>query len=491
MSCILGMALVISMLMVAYAPIGYADVSYTATTTSASNSIESSYGVLTVSDGTSSYGLNEILKTQLTTSSGKYVKITREIQQIPDSVTFTFTFSNLTYKRSGGGGGGQSYTSFATATIVLNNEETSCSISNGSGSVDITLTRQQLQSAFTITDEQCTVSYSVKLQNTTSNRISTNNNAKVTVESSSGGYIGSSSAPSISGKNINSGSTGTYNGSFVYVGGMGYFLECHHTGVYNGSFSISITISEVDDVVGATIRITLGGISSQSTVSSAGVCTITYSGLSFVNNEFSERFTMEINHTRAVAVGDYAVTAIASLNGHTATNHADITTIPITDPDDAIDVINTTNPDLGEQGYELSEGTVSETGYSSVSITSEGQSGIADANGDIDLNLTIPSGVDFVFYMTNTRSNNAQITIHLLMKVDGITVTDEDYILSGSYTSRYISYKEPVWMYSINSVNQNDAWISGEYSNVTIEITGDDIDSRRALTLELVFRNSS
>ena len=264
------------------------------------------------------------------------------------------------------------------------------------------------------------------------------------------------------------------------------------TGSIDIIFSITgIKNSSGNNVTGCTIKTSLGGSEKTATVSDGAASAITYTGLTLSAGSYSDPFSISIkkNSNGTISIKEYDVSITAVYSNCNATNHGYITTT-IHGSDDAVSVITSNNPDLIDQGYNVTTGSIEEEGYSSISITADGQTGITDENGDIDLDLTIPSGVDFVFHLTNTYADE-RIYVHITIKEGNTTRTNTNYNLNAQYTSRFVSYKDPIWMYSIDEINSNNAWISGSSSDITISITGDDIDVMRDLRMELVFKDAT
>lgn len=479
-SCFLGIALVISTLMVAYAPLGYAT-SYTATTTSSDNTITAQYGVLSVTNGLTDVPLGAILKTTLNATTS-YNTMTNTGRVYPESITLRFSFSNL---------------SSLAAAIVIHEVEYPCTTSNGSGSVDIVLSIDELEE-FGFTSGACTISYTVKLTNNSGSSIRTSNNASLNVTlNAGGGTLSSNSPPSISKQNISANQSLTKSGTVKWTASnSNYSLRYDFCEETTGSIDIIFSITGIknssgNNVTGCTIKTSLGGSEKTATVSGGAASAITYTGLTLSAGSYSDPFSISIkkNSNGTISIKEYDVSITAVYSNCNATNHGYITTT-IHGSDDAVSVITSNNPDLIDQGYNVTTGSIEEEGYSSISITADGQTGITDENGDIDLDLTIPSGVDFVFHLTNTYADE-RIYVHITIKEGNTTRTNTNYNLNAQYTSRFVSYKDPIWMYSIDEINSNNAWISGSSSDITISITGDDIDVMRDLRMELVFKDAT
>ena len=151
-------------------------------------------------------------------------------------------------------------------------------------------------------------------------------------------------------------------------------------------------------------------------------------------------------------------------------------------------------------GYTFTESTSANHGnnYPAVGIRNDdnNQNGISDSNGQIDVEITIPQGPDFVIYL-RTSGNN---TFNILMKkgdetlLSGTVTFNAGFGTSGYYLSSY-SYDGSSSGYfysSLNNVNTYNAWMTGDTSDISLIITTEDGQSAsRNLKMDIVFKKES
>ena len=120
--------------------------------------------------------------------------------------------------------------------------------------------------------------------------------------------------------------------------------------------------------------------------------------------------------------------------------------------------------------------------------------GIADGDGNIDLNLTIPKGYAFVLYLRTTGSNTFQLTMYKGTEVvisGTVTFNAGGYLASGYYLSSksYDGSSSGYFYSSINNVNTYDAWMSGSTEDYSLVITTQDGQSAsQTLKMDIVFK---
>lgn len=151
-------------------------------------------------------------------------------------------------------------------------------------------------------------------------------------------------------------------------------------------------------------------------------------------------------------------------------------------------------------GYTFTESTSTNHGnnYPAVGIRNDGnnQNGISDRNGQIDVEITIPQGPDFVIYLRTSGSNTFTILMQKGGEVllSGTVTFNSGFGTSGYYLSSY-SYDGSSSGYfysSLNNVNTYNAWMSGDTSDISLTITTEDGQSAsRNLKMDIVFKKES
>lgn len=151
-------------------------------------------------------------------------------------------------------------------------------------------------------------------------------------------------------------------------------------------------------------------------------------------------------------------------------------------------------------GYTFTETTSTNHGnnYPAVGIRNDdnNQNGISDRNGQIDVEITIPQGPDFVIYLRTSGSNTFTINMSKGDEVllSGTVTFNAGYGTSGYYLSShsYDGSSSGYFYASLNNVNMYNAWMSGDTSDITLTITTEDGQSAsRNLKMDIVFKKES
>ena len=152
-------------------------------------------------------------------------------------------------------------------------------------------------------------------------------------------------------------------------------------------------------------------------------------------------------------------------------------------------------------GYTFTETTSTNHGnnYPAVGIRNDDnyQNGISDRNGQIDVEITIPQGPDFVIYLRTSGSNTFTINMSKgdeVLLSGTVTFNAGGYGTSGYYLSShsYDGSSSGYFYASLNNVNTYNAWMSGNTSDITLTITTEDGQSAsRNLKMDIVFKKES
>ena len=151
-------------------------------------------------------------------------------------------------------------------------------------------------------------------------------------------------------------------------------------------------------------------------------------------------------------------------------------------------------------GYTFTETTSTNHGnnYPAVGIRNDdnNQNGISDRNGQIDVEITIPQGPDFVIYLRTSGSNTFTINMTKSGEVllSGTVTFKAGYGTSGYYLSShsYDGSSSGYFYASLNNVNTYNAWMSGDTSDISLTITTEDGQSAsRNLKMDIVFKKES
>ena len=495
--CLLGIALVISMILVAYAPIGYADTSYTATTTSAGSTISASYGVLSINDGTNGCPLENALKAPFTTTAGSFTTISNSVitgYTLPNSITLTFNFSNMVYSS------GNSTSSFNKVGVVLNGSETSWNLNNGSATNKTVQVQKSVLQSIGLENGVCTIPITVKIYNNGYSSRDLDQSAAMTVSVNSGSVRGhvlfrNVTVPARSNASIE----GTLDWTCSNVTTDDYWVHYSHNELGNSPFTMTFTISNIAALNGSTFRATLGSVNQDATISS-GAATVSFN-LNMSSGEYDGKFSLWVKSNSAGTYGMYTITIDATYTGCSAINAGSVSAIAT--PEEAVQQMGDVNPTFNtdESDYNMTDNTAGNHGNNpAVNISNENNPrnppGISDARGEISVDIVIPQGAEFVLYLKN--ESNTENKFYITMTRNG----ESEPFLQGTATfngnnSKYLSAysydgSSHGYFYStIAEVNNYEAWMYGNASDITININTDgDLSASTSLRLDIVFRGS-
>ena len=290
----------------------------------------------------------------------------------------------------------------------------------------------------------------------------------------------------------------------------GIFSEKAVVSKSNNLYTMSVT-----DVLltSTSLYLHIYGIGTDEDVTVSAIATVTGVGSCKVfldDSILSERTVPQGYHKLAVTYsGSYSgstmPTAEISLSVYAATSStgsyvalSEGLRLKADSPSSVLEILEESNPEIvTSDDYEFSTNTSVNHGnnYPAANISNENNNrgGISDNQGNIDLEITIPSGPAFVLYLRTTGNNTFQLT---MTKGDQILVSGTVTFNSGIGTSGYYlsshSYDGSSSGYfysSINNVNTYNAWMSGDSEDIKIRIvTEDGQEASRNLKMDIVFK---
>ena len=166
-----------------------------------------------------------------------------------------------------------------------------------------------------------------------------------------------------------------------------------------------------------------------------------------------------------------------------------------------LEIMEDNNPDIvASEDYQFTTTTSTNHGnnYPAVGLQNDNnnQGGIADNSGNIDVQITIPAGPQFVLYLRTSGSNTFLLTMSKGSEilVSGTVTFNSGYGTSGYYLSSksYDGSSSGYFYSSLNNVNSYDAWMSGDSSDISIVIVTEDGQSAsRNLKMDIVFKKET
>lgn len=167
-------------------------------------------------------------------------------------------------------------------------------------------------------------------------------------------------------------------------------------------------------------------------------------------------------------------------------------------PSSVLEILEDSNPEIvASEDYGFSTNTSVNHGnnYPAANIANENNNrgGISDNQGNIDLEITIPSGPAFVLYLRTSGNNTFQLTMTKgdQVLVSGTVTFNSGIGTSGYYLSSHSSdgSSSGYFYSSINNVNTYNAWMNGDSEDIKIRIvTEDGQEASRNLKMDIVFR---
>lgn len=249
-------------------------------------------------------------------------------------------------------------------------------------------------------------------------------------------------------------------------------------------------------------------LSCTATVTGIGSCTFTLDGTSFTSRTvsqgyhgFSVLYTGSYNgSTMPESEVELTISATASSVG-SMINGSDALRLKASSASSVLEIMEDNNPDIvASDDYQFSTTTSTNHGnnYPAVGIQNENnnQGGISDNSGNIDVEITVPAGPQFVLYLRTSGSNTFQLTMSKggEVLISGTVTFNSGIGTSGYYLSSY-SYDGSSSGYfysSINNVNTYNAWMSGDSDDISIVIVTEDGQSAsRNLKMDIVFKKET
>lgn len=168
-----------------------------------------------------------------------------------------------------------------------------------------------------------------------------------------------------------------------------------------------------------------------------------------------------------------------------------------------LEILNESNPEIvASDDYSFSSTTSTNHGnnYPSVGVHNDhnNQGGISDNEGQIDVEIIIPSGPSFVLYLRTSGTNTFHLTMTkgteilvsgtVTFNAGGIFSTSGYYLSSVSADGSSSGY----FYSSLNNVTSHNAWMSGDSDDIHLSITTEDGQSAsRNLKMDIVFKKES
>ena len=279
----------------------------------------------------------------------------------------------------------------------------------------------------------------------------------------------------------------TYNlsASSVQLSPSNLYLHVYAEG-YDGMITVSCD-TDITGVGSCTVSLDGSALTSRTVSQGYHSLAVLYSG-SYSGNTMPEcDISLEISAT-ASSVGGYL--GVGEGLRLKATSAATV-----------LEILEENNPEIvASDDYEFSSNTSVNHGnnYPAANISNENnaQGGIADNQGNIDLEIAIPSGPSFVLYLRTSGSNTFSLTMTKgsEVMVSGIVTFNAGYGTSGYYLSShsYDGSSSGYFYSSLNNVNTYNAWMSGDSEDIHIRIlTEDGQEASRNLKMDIVFKKES
>lgn len=303
---------------------------------------------------------------------------------------------------------------------------------------------------------------------------------------SDGGYIPSAILTEKAGV-TKSGNTYSLSASSVNLTPADLYLNVLATG-HDGNVSVSCDIS-VNGVGSCTAYLDGSALSSERTVAQ---------GYHSFRVAFSGSYS-----GRTMPQCDVSLSVTASyLSAGTSAGTESAVRLKATSSDSVLEILEDSNPDLIEpdSDYSFSSTPTVNHGnnYPAVNISNDGngQGGISDNQGNIDVEIHIPSGPSFVMYLRTSGNNTFQLTMTRGSEVlvSGTVTFNSGIGTAGYYLSSVSSdgSSSGYFYSSLTAVNNADAWMSGNGDDINIIIlTEDGQSASRNLKMDIVFKKES
>ena len=281
------------------------------------------------------------------------------------------------------------------------------------------------------------------------------------------------------------GNTYTLSANSVRLSPSDLYLYIHSVG-YDGDVVVSCSFSIVG--VGSCSATLDGTTLTERTVSMGYHSFAVFFSGSYSGNAMPEsEITVEIS-VSAVSTGAY----LCSSDG---------VRLKATSAATVLEIMEESNPEIvSSEDYTFSSTTSTNHGnnYPAVGVQNEynNQNGIADNQGNIDVQITVPAGPSFVLYLRTSGNNTFQLTMSKGSEilVSGTVTFNSGIGTSGYYLSSHSSdgSSSGYFYSSINAVNNNNAWMSGDSQDISIVIlTGDGQSASRNLKMDIVFKKET
>lgn len=248
-------------------------------------------------------------------------------------------------------------------------------------------------------------------------------------------------------------------------------------------------------------------VSCDLSVSGVGSCTVSLDGSALVGTRTVSQgyHSFEVMYTgsysgSSMPVSDVSLTVHASfLSDGASVEGASAVRLKATSSASVLEILEDSNPDLDED-YNFSTNTSVNHGnnYPATNISNENnaQGGISDNQGNIDVEIHIPSGPSFVMYLRTSGNNTFQLTMTrgTEVLVSGTVTFNSGVGTSGYYLSSISSdgSSSGYFYSSLNAVNSANAWMSGDGEEINIVIVTEDGQSAsRNLKMDIVFKKES
>lgn len=248
-------------------------------------------------------------------------------------------------------------------------------------------------------------------------------------------------------------------------------------------------------------------VSCETSVSGVGSCTATIDGnvldselsVSQGYHPFVVTYTGSYSGT-TMPVSDVSITVHASfLCDGTAYTDSSAVRLKATSNASVMELLEQSNPDLvdPDSDYSFSSTPTVNHGnnYPSANISNDNnnQGGISDNQGNIDVEIHIPSGPSFVMYLRTTGNNTFELTMTrgTEVLVSGTVTFNSGWGASGYYLSSVSAdgSSSGYFYSSLNAVNNADAWMTGNGDDINITIHTEDGESAsKSLKMDIVFR---
>lgn len=283
------------------------------------------------------------------------------------------------------------------------------------------------------------------------------------------------------------GNTYSLSASSVDLTPANLYLNIRAIG-YSGDVEVSADIS-VSGVGSCTVYLDDTALSSERTVSQGyHAFRVTYSG-SYSGN--------------TMPVSDVSLTVtVTMLSQGISVGTGSAVRLKATSSASVVEILEESNPDIvdPDSDYTLSGNPTVNHGnnYPAANISNEnnGQGGISDNQGNIDVEIHIPSGPSFVMYLRTSGNNTFQLTMTRGQDtlVSGTVTFNSGVGTSGYYLSSVSAdgSSSGYFYSSLNAVNNANAWMSGDGEEINIVIVTEDGQSAsRNLKMDIVFRKES